>query len=129
MAQRELRWRFDPKVVAPEWTVGFALLVLTKATDLLTTIVGLTVVEGLAEKNPVGALIYREIGIVGLIGASIVGVLLVVVVVELAGSWIATLDDCSLESRHLYLISYLPLILVYLFATINNSILVLRQLG
>jgi len=129
MAQRELRWRFDPNVIAPEWTLGFALLVLTKSTDLLTTIVGLTVVEGLAEKNPVGALIYREIGIVGLIGASIVGVLLVVVVVELAGSWIATLDDCSLECRHLYLIGYLPLILVYSAATIHNSMLVLRQLG
>jgi len=129
MAQRDLHWGFEANTVTSEWTVGLALLVLTKMTDLLTTIVGLTLVDGVTEKNPIGAWIYREIGIAGLIGASITGVLMVVIVVEVVGSWLSTLDECSLERRHLYFISYLPLIIVYSIATLNNSMLLLSQLS
>jgi len=53
----------------------------------------------------------------------------VLVVVEMAGSWLSTLDDCSFERRHLYFMSYLPLSLIYSAATLNNSMLLLRQFG
>lgn len=129
MALRELHWGATQDAVSPEWTTGVVLLVLTKMTDLFTTILGLAVVDGLVEKNPVGAWLYGEIGVAGLVGASLIGVLVVVLVVESVESWIATQDDCSFESRHLYLISYLPLIIVYSLATIHNSLLLLGQVG
>lgn len=129
MAQKELGWPLTGSVSSPGLSVGITILVLTKLSDLVTTFLGLVVVEGLAEKNPVGAWVYRELGIAGLAGTSFFGILLVIVVVESAGTWLSTLDECSVDRRHLYLISYLPLSAVYALATIHNSILLLQQIS
>lgn len=129
MGLRQLDRQSSRIFVPGEWTAGIALLVFAKLTDLLTTIVGLKLVDGLSERNPVGAWLYAEMGVAGLILASVFGVFLVVVVVEWARSLILEYDDSSLGDYHLYLISYLPLTCLYLIATVHNLILVFQRLS
>jgi len=120
----------DPWTVwSPGWPGAIVCLVLTKLTDLLTTIFGLALVDGLVERNPVGAWLYAKAGIGGLVVSSLLGVLMVVVVVEWTGAWVGTLDECAIDRRHLYYISYLPLTCVYGLATIQNSVLIATQLS
>jgi hypothetical protein len=128
MGLRHLDWQNSWIFVSREWTAGIALFVVSKLTDLLTTIAGLKFVDGLVERNPVGAWFYTEMGVAGLILASVFGVSVVVAVVEWARSKATVYANCSIERRHLYLISYLPLTCVYTIATVHNTILVLQQL-
>lgn len=129
MSHRRWAWDGSRVVQSLDVSIWIGVLILTKTSDLLTTVLGLVLVDGLVEKNPVGAWLYAEAGIGGLLGASLVGVLVVVLVVEAAGTWLGTLDECSIGRRHLYLLSYLPLSCVYLFATVHNSILIVAQLN
>lgn len=105
---------------------GIVLLVLTKSSDLLTTAVGLTVVDGVYERNPVAAWVYSDFGLLGLAVLSLLGILLILLVVESASRWVANIDDCQIRRSHLTLISYLPLSVVFAFATVHNSILLLQ---
>ena len=129
MGLRQLDWQTSWIFVSREWTAGIALLVIAKLTDLLTTIAGLKLVNGLVERNPVGAWFYTEMGVAGLILASVFGVSVVVVVVEWARSKTMAYNGCSLDRRHLYLISYLPLTCVYAIATVHNALLIFQQLN
>lgn len=129
MVLRQLDWLDSRIFVSREWTAGIALLVVAKFTDLLTTIAGLKLVDGLIERNPVGAWLYGEMGVAGLTLASVFGVSVVVAVVEWARLKTMTYDNCSIERRHLYFISYLPLTCVYTVATVHNTIVVLQQLN
>ena len=129
MAQPRWAWTGSWKPPSLDVSIWIEILALTKISDLLTTVFGLVLVDGLVEKNPVGAWLYAETGVLGLVGASFVGVFIVVIVVESAGLWIGTLDECAIDPRHLYLLSYLPLSCVYLLATIHNSVLIFTQLS
>jgi len=105
-------------------SVGIAAFGLTKLGDLVTTVVGLVVVDGLSERNPFAASLIGRFGIPGLVIATVAVFCLVVVVVE----WATTMAErnSNLDSTLLYLISYLPLSLVFALATVNNAVLVYR---
>jgi len=124
MAERTSRVRRTVHRRQPLSRVGIATLVTTKGLDLVTTILGLSVVAGLAEQNPIGAIIYREFGIPGLVGVSLVGTVLVILVVEWAVARLQSLGYTD-SAYSLYVISYLPLSVLYTIATINNVLLLL----
>lgn len=106
---------------------GLLALLVTKSADLLTTVVGLTVVTGLSERNPVGSWAYSEAGALGLVLLSLMGVGVLVLTVETTAHWLASLDDTTLSRRHLVWGSYVPVSLIYGYATIHNTILILSH--
>jgi len=105
---------------------GVILLVLTKTLDLATTVIGLTLIDGVREKNPVAAWAYSQYGVIGLVALSLIGVIIILAVVETASQWLASTEDCSIQRTHLTMISYIPLSVVFAFATINNTLLLLE---
>lgn len=124
-----MSWGFGVRPLSPVSTVGIAAVVVTKAADLLTTAVGLVLVEGITERNPLADALFARFGLLGLVGASVVGVAIVVAVVE----WMATLVDANdayaLQPRTLYSISYVPLSVIYALVSIHNTILLIGVTG
>lgn len=115
--------------LCPVSTAGVLALLVTKLADLATTIAGLTLVTGLTEQNPVAATFVREFGIPGLVVSSAVGLAVVIVVVEKLSTHVARSDAYDLRPRTLYLLSYVPLSVVFAAASINNSLLLVRMSG
>lgn len=119
--------RFSTLVLDRRWDGGLLALLATKGADLLTTIVGLTVVDGLSERNPVGSWAYTEAGALGLVSLSLIGVGVLVFTVEATAHWLGSLDDTVLSRRHLVWGSYVPVSLLYGYATVHNTILILAH--
>ena len=104
-------------------------LVATKMTDLLTTIFGLVAVDGLVERNPVAATAVGVFGIPGLAALSLLGVSVVVFVVEWGVSWLEGNDQFDGDPTVVYLVSYVPLSLLYGFTTVQNVALILTRVS
>jgi len=98
-------------------------LVASKTGDLLTTVVGLTVVDGLTERNPVAGAVFLQFGVVGLCVLTAAVLLAVVLVVERAASVLERHDETAVGSDTVYLIGYLPLVTVFGAATVYNAVL------
>lgn len=99
------------------------VLVASKSGDLVTTAVGLTVVDGLTERNPVAGAVFRRFGVVGLCVLSAAVLLAVVLVVERAATVLDRHDDTTMESDTVYLLGYLPLVTVFGAVTVYNVVL------
>lgn len=123
-----VRTRAQPRVGSVS-TAGVTALVATKAADLATTVAGLTLVSDLTEQNPFAAHLVQQFGVSGLVAASAVGVAVVVLVVELTSAFVAASDEIDLRPRTLYLLSYLPLSVVFAMASIHNSPLIASAAG
>ena len=98
-------------------------LVASKSGDLVTTVVGLTVVDGLTERNPVAGTVFRQFGVVGLCVMTAAVLLVVVLVVEYAASVLERHDDTSIGPSTVYFLGYLPLVTVFGAATVYNAVL------
>lgn len=104
---------------------GIAAILFTKGTDLLSTVYGLALVEGVTERNPVANAVLTHAGLAGLALSAVIGTLVVILVVE----WgVDVIDRLAADERlvvALYLASYGPLVVLYTAATINNVSLIL----
>ncbi|WP_336003450.1 hypothetical protein [Halorientalis halophila] len=115
-----MRSRLSFRSVSAPWILA---LVLTKAGDLTTTILGLVVVDGLTERNPVAAAIVARFGIVGLCWLTLVVLGVVVLVVEFAARIIERDTETDLSGDAAYLLGYLPLVALFTLATVYNAVL------
>ncbi|WP_424020038.1 hypothetical protein ACOZ4N_20135 (plasmid) [Halorientalis pallida] len=98
-------------------------LVASKAGDLATTVVGLTVVDGLSERNPLADMIFHQFGIIGLVTVSTIAVLVVVFVVEWAAGVLERSDETGMGPDTVYLLGYFPLVTVFGGVTVFNVVL------
>lgn len=105
---------------------GIAAVLFTKGTDLLSTVYGLALVEGLSERNPVASAVVTHAGLIGLAVAAVVGTLVVVLVVEWGAGVIEQLAADGRLVTALYLASYGSLTFLYALATVNNVSLILQ---
>jgi len=106
---------------------GFLLLSATKAADVLTTAVGLTLIPGLTELNPIASTVFGEMGAVDGLVALGTGVVLVTGL---------AVEFCACEAyRHtgsptlpalLRIGAYGSLSTVYAYAAVNNAVLIAR---
>lgn len=105
---------------------AFACLLLTKALDATTTAVGLALVPGLAEANPVAATLFSTVGVLpGLLLASLVILAIVVAVTETGAGWLRRHPDApGWAPRATRIAGYLPPSLVFGAAAIHNATLV-----
>lgn len=111
--------------ISGPWILALAA---TKAGDLATTIVGLTAVHGLSECNPFAEAILREFGIAGLFALSTIVVLLVVLVVEFAGTVLEQSDETRMGTDTAYLLGYVPLVTLFAGVTLYNAVLLCKRL-
>lgn len=118
-------WRRVPR----QGQLAIAALFTSKIADILTTIVGLLVFQELVEANPVAREVISAAGVPGLVGVSLLGVLIVVCVVEW-GIRIGNFEERLGSNGRLLLYagSYYPLTLLYLGATIHNLHLITAEL-
>jgi hypothetical protein len=112
----------------PVSTTGIAVLAVAKGADLVTTVLGLTMVDGLTERNPVAAWMFHHYGVGGLLAVTLLAVGAVVVVVEWGVSTLSRVDGYEHRAHYLYYASYLPLTVLYGFASIHNAALVVPRL-
>jgi hypothetical protein len=117
VTRNRLSWR---RSVSVPWILA---LVASKLGDLTTTIVGLTVVDGLSERNPVAGAVFRQFGILGLAAVSAIAVLVVVYVVESAASVLERHDETAMGTDTAYLLGYFPLVTVFGGVTVSNAVL------
>jgi hypothetical protein len=99
-------------------------LVASKAGDLATTIVGLTIVDGLSERNPVAGTVFHQFGVAGLCVVSVFVLVVVVLVVEFAGTVLERDDRTELSPDTAYFLGYFPLVTVFGGATVYNAVLI-----
>jgi hypothetical protein len=111
--------------VSGPWILALAA---TKAGDLATTIAGLTAVHGLSERNPFAGAILSQFGIAGLVAVSTIVVLVVVLVVESAGTVLEQSDDTGMGARTAYLLGYVPLVTLFTGVTVYNVVLLCKQI-
>lgn len=112
-----------------DWTwVWVGLLVLAKALDVGTTAVGLLYVPGFVEGNPFAALYFDAMGVVtGLLTLSVLTVVVVAAVTELGARYLEGHE----ESPHwgptaTRVVGYVPLSVVFVFAALHNTGLIVR---
>lgn len=98
-------------------------LVASKAGDLATTIVGLTVVDGLSERNPVAGAVFHQFGVAGLCVLSVLVLVVVVLVVEWAGTVLERDDRTKMNTDTAYFLGYFPLVTVFAGVTVFNAVL------
>lgn len=111
--------------IGPVWTAGIVALVLTKTGDYVTTVLGLVTIDGLVERNPVAASTMESIGLAGLFVLSLLGISAVVLVVEWSVSRLHDTDDFDGDPTAIYLVSYVPLSMLYGCTTVQNVALIL----
>jgi hypothetical protein len=104
-------------------------LVASKAGDLATTIAGLTVVDGLTERNPIAGAIFEQFGVVGLGALSAAVLVVVVAVIEYAATVLERQDETSMGRTSAYLLGYLPMVVVFGAVTLYNAVLLCIRLG
>lgn len=111
--------------IRPVWRFGICMVVITKAGDLLTTVIGLVYVDGIVEQNPIAAAVFARAGVLGLLVISVVGIGLLIAVVEALGTIVDDVDEVEIDGRILYYCSYVPLAFISALATVYNSMLIL----
>lgn len=108
---------------------GFLLLVTMKAADILTTAVGLSLLPGLAELNPIAAAVFGEIGpIDGLVALGTGVVLMTGLVVEFCACEAYRYTRSPTVPALLRVGAYGSLSTVYAFAAVKNALLIARLL-
>lgn len=103
-------------------------LVASKASDLVTTLLGLLLVDGLTERNPVAGVVFDQFGVVGLWTLSAVVLVAVIAVVERGASVLERHDETALGAHTVYFLGYLPLITLFSSVALYNAVLLCRLL-
>lgn len=109
-----------PRSAPNPWIVA---LVASKASDLATTMVGLLVADGLAERNPLAGVVFEHFGVVGLCALSAAVLVSVVLVVEHGAAVLEAHDETAMGADTVYRLGYLPLTLLFSSVAVYNSVL------
>lgn len=79
------------------WTPGhpgIALLSLTKALDASTTAIGLTLIPGVVESNPLAATLFSAVGVLpGLLVGTVAVLVCIVAITEAGAAWLGRAPD------------------------------------
>lgn len=88
---------FGTPAQSAAWTPGhpgIALLSLTKALDAGTTAIGLTLVPGVVESNPLAAALFSAVGVLpGLLVGTVAVLVAVVAITEASAAWLRRAPD------------------------------------
>lgn len=111
--------------------VGLPSLVLSKAADTTTTLIGLQFVPFVFESNPHLRMLMASIGSIPALLLGTVAVLGLVVGVTESARLACQRFDCDVDSaeRMVRFVGYVPLSIVFLAASLHNLLVVLTGLG